>query len=541
MRFFNLTLFIILLTQLLNGQNARIQELENNVAAQNGQATIEQSLELSNLYFESEQYNLATRSAIKAFTEAQRVQDKESMSKALQMEAKVIMKVKLPRRMRKKAYAQLEKKMKLLEDSPNKELKKESLEMLKEMAVHEGMEKEAEVLDQKIKELDQDRATLPDQAKAETGDLPNQIGPIVKRVPKAREFLEEFKNKKVELDKQLEELNMENDALAEALKYKESAIAQMNEDQITQALLLSQQENILNKQRMKLDSLNTRQLQDSLQLVEIEMRSQKVEAVAERQRSQRNFFILVAFLVLVMAAALFSRYMSSQRTNKLLEDKNKEIAHEKQRAEALLLNILPVAVAEELKQKGKASTRFYSKATVLFTDFQNFSEISKNISPEELVNILDHCYKSFDQIIDKYRLEKIKTIGDAYMCAGGLPEPDPQHPKRVIEAALEIQDFLNTWNFQQQQSESPLFEARVGIHTGPVVAGVVGSKKFAYDIWGDTVNIASRMESNGATGKVNISGPTYQIIKDYFDCDHRGKIPTKNIGEVDMYFVNRKP
>jgi PAS domain S-box-containing protein len=235
-----------------------------------------------------------------------------------------------------------------------------------------------------------------------------------------------------------------------------------------------------------------------------------------------------------------------EKANSLLEEQKKEINIQKQlieeeqnKSEDLLLNILPFEIARQLKSKGKAGTRHYSMVSVVFADFKGFSKISKELEPKDLVNILDTYFAKFDEIIEKHYLEKIKTIGDAYMFAGGLPLRNKSNPFDAVIAALEIQSYMNFLNDSKVLDNLSVWELRLGIHTGPVVAGVVGKKKFAYDIWGDTVNIASRMEQAGHAGMVNISGPTYKYVKDYFECDYRGKIEAKNIGKVDMYFVNR--
>ena len=174
---------------------------------------------------------------------------------------------------------------------------------------------------------------------------------------------------------------------------------------------------------------------------------------------------------------------------------------------------------------------------MLFADFKNFTSIAEKLTPEELVSELDLCFRGFDKIMGKYGMEKIKTIGDAYMCAGGLPDPYQSNPTKVIQAAFEMQNFLEVLKEQRMREGRPFFEARIGIHTGPIIAGVVGEKKFAYDIWGDTVNVAARMESNSDAGKVNISSSTYELVKDSFKCEYRGKISVKNKGEVEMYWV----
>lgn len=209
-----------------------------------------------------------------------------------------------------------------------------------------------------------------------------------------------------------------------------------------------------------------------------------------------------------------------------------------QRTNELLLNILPKETADELKDTGFSPARHFDEVTVLFTDFKNFTQISEQLSPQELVDEINYCYSAFDNIITKYHIEKIKTIGDSYMCAGGLPVSNRTNAVDTVCAAIEIRNFMKQEKDKRESSGTSFFEIRIGCHTGPVIAGIVGIKKFAYDIWGDTVNIASRMESSGEAGKINISGSTYNLVKDKFNCTHRGKIDAKNKGLVDMYFVD---
>ncbi|MDP6909015.1 MAG: adenylate/guanylate cyclase domain-containing protein, partial [Flavobacteriales bacterium] len=222
-----------------------------------------------------------------------------------------------------------------------------------------------------------------------------------------------------------------------------------------------------------------------------------------------------------------------------VDERTKELRHEKERSDELLLNILPHETAEELKLKGYASVRYYEKVSVLFTDFVGFTNITEGISHEELVNSLDEHFRIFDGIMDKYGVEKIKTIGDAYMAAGGIPTSDETNPLSVVMAGLEMTRQLKVLNEKKQLKGETIWELRLGIHTGSVISGVVGKNKFAFDIWGDAVNTAARMESSGEVMKVNVSGSTYEFIKPYFDCTARGKIKAKNKGEIEMYFVDR--
>lgn len=214
----------------------------------------------------------------------------------------------------------------------------------------------------------------------------------------------------------------------------------------------------------------------------------------------------------------------------------KNIQHEKKRSEKLLLNILPSETAKELKLNGKVEPVKIEKVTVLFTDFVEFSVLAEKIESKKLVNTIDFYFKAFDEIISKYNLEKIKTIGDSYMCAGGLPLPDETHVVKIVKAAKEILDFVE--KEKKNENGMPHFDVRIGLHTGTVVAGIVGIKKWQYDIWGDTVNIASRMESASLPGKINISETTYNEIKEGFPCTFRGEIEMKNRGIMKMYFLD---
>lgn len=255
-----------------------------------------------------------------------------------------------------------------------------------------------------------------------------------------------------------------------------------------------------------------------------------VDGKLRRQKMLRNGFIY-GFLIVIAFATLFFR-----QRNRIAKEKMESVIA-RHRSDELLLNILPEEVAEELKATGTAAAKQFDEVSVLFTDFKNFTQISETMSPKELVEEIHTCFKAFDTIIAKYDIEKIKTIGDSYMCASGLPIPNPPHAIDIVRAALEIQNYIEIHSQSRIKNGMLPFEVRIGVHSDPVVAGIVGIKKFAYDIWGDTVNTASRMESSGEPGKTNISGTTYSIIKNNFKCIHRGKLPAKHKGDIDMYFV----
>ncbi len=254
------------------------------------------------------------------------------------------------------------------------------------------------------------------------------------------------------------------------------------------------------------------------------------------EREQRNIILFSGIGVLLIAGALWSRLRYTRRSRAAIQK-------ERDRSDELLHNILPEQVAAELKAKGHADTRSFEEVTILFTDFKGFTQVSEKLSPDELVEELNTCFKAFDTIVDRHGVEKIKTIGDAYMAASGVPEPRPDAARHAVLAALDMQAFIQQRHAERQRAGLPSFQMRVGLHTGPVVAGIVGLRKFAYDIWGDTVNTASRMESSGEVGQVNISESTHALVKDegQLSFTARGRVQAKGKGELEMFFVHRGP
>ena len=259
-----------------------------------------------------------------------------------------------------------------------------------------------------------------------------------------------------------------------------------------------------------------------------------------------SILIPVVFILFILSIVfiLLHGLLSSQNQEIMdqqaaLEVKNKEVEREMSISENLLLNILPKETAKELKEYGSATPKSYEMVSVLFTDFKGFTNISEQLSPKNLVQELNFCFNAFDDIVQKYNLEKIKTIGDAYMCAGGIPVPNKTNAIDAVNAAIEMQHFINEWEQEKASKGEITWKLRIGIHTGEIVSGVVGKTKFTYDIWGDTVNLASRMESSCEAGKINISETTYQLVKDSFKCTSRGMLQVKNKGPVNMYFVEK--
>ncbi len=269
--------------------------------------------------------------------------------------------------------------------------------------------------------------------------------------------------------------------------------------------------------------------------------------------------IFIFVLVMLRGLVLLRKQRNSlQSQNVKIEQMNKEIKHrseevmaqseqiqkanevihaEKEKSDKLLLNILPSDIAEELKTNGRSQVRNYDMASVLFTDFKGFTSIASVTDPADIVKDLDTCFAAFDRIIEQFGLEKIKTIGDAYMCVGGIPTDNKTNAIDAVLAALAIREFMTEFRTEKVMRGEQAWELRLGINTGPLIAGVIGTKKFAYDVWGDTVNTASRMESNGVVNEISISQKTFDLINDFFVCEYHGKIQAKGKGEIDMYLV----
>lgn len=228
-----------------------------------------------------------------------------------------------------------------------------------------------------------------------------------------------------------------------------------------------------------------------------------------------------------------------------VENRTKEIRRqkelverEKEKSDELLLNILPKSTAEELKKYGRAQPRYHEEATVMFTDFAGFTKHGRSMSVDEIHSRLDFCFQVFDHLSEEHKVEKIKTIGDSYMCVAGVPSSDPDHAYNMVMLGLQIRDFISNWNDDNERNGLPRWEVRIGIHSGPVISGVIGHKKLSFDIWGDTVNLASRMEKFGQIRKVNISEATYNLVYDKFQCESRGEISLRHAGEIEMYFAD---
>ncbi len=260
-------------------------------------------------------------------------------------------------------------------------------------------------------------------------------------------------------------------------------------------------------------------------------RSELYRARLEKTRDQQMV------MMRTISAEIDAARQQIAAKNAELQRLNRALAREQQKSDELLRNILPHDVAEELKRNGRVEPVHYEAVSVLFTDFVGFTKIAKQMPPADLLGELDFFFTAFDAIVERRGLEKLKTIGDAYMCAGGIPTVSTTHAMDTVWAAWEMQAFMAETTKERAAQGKPCWHLRIGIHTGPLMAGVIGNKKFAYDIWGDTVNIASRLESTGEPGRVNVSATTFAAVTGVFEGTYRGRITAKNAGEIEMYFI----
>lgn len=384
-----------------------------------------------------------------------------------------------------------------------------------------------------ISELEAEKEKLAQQINKEKRELEKEKDRLDFTVRNLRSEQEQLSREKNTLEQKQSELLQANRAAEDEISAKEEELLSISKEKEK-----AEQEAL--KREKEVDALSEEAAKQQLLLKEKENALMETELLAVQQKNLLYLSAGAVGIVLLLALLFYTRYRAKRKANRALEDKNKMIEQERERSDELLLNILPAPIATELKEKGKAKAQKFEEVTVLFSDFINFTSIAEQMRPEELVEELDKCFKAFDFIISQYpEIEKIKTIGDAYMCASGL-SPVRSLPNNIVKAALEMQQFLDEQRLERSRIGKPYFQARIGIHTGSVVAGVVGVKKFAYDIWGDTVNTAARVEANSEAGRVNISETTYRLVQYKFDCDYRGKVEAKNKGLIDMYYVNKE-
>ncbi|MBK9335895.1 MAG: adenylate/guanylate cyclase domain-containing protein [Lewinellaceae bacterium] len=510
-----------LLSPLLSfAQGTDIQQLETELRSASGARRVEIFLSLSDVYAQTGDYDQALARATDASDLALRIKRFDLQASSLNREGKILaIKGKKGLFGKDIAASKFRESNQLLQKKarPDKALLLDNLEQLRAIAVRNNRKDDIAEIDAQIARAKDIMEPLPApeiqvQAIETPQDLKDQISAISNQILE----LGSASGQRLNYERERQHLQAE-------LSASRALIDKMSEDQLKATLLVMQQ-------RTKLDSLEYQNQVDSLNVANAEL------AVRESE-SERNFYLAAFLAVLLLAGGSTFSFIRARQNARVLEEKNKIIRAEQERSENLLLNILPALVAEELKKSGSTNARYFEDVSVLFADFVGFSQIAEKLTPQQLVSELDTCFRAFDEIIARHSLEKIKTIGDAYMAAGGLPNGGGGQLRAMVEAARDMQNWLATWNAERARKKQPLFEARIGIHAGPVVAGVVGSKKFAFDIWGDTVNIAARIEAAGEGGKINISGEVHEVVKQYFPCKYRGKIAAKNKGEIDMYFV----
>jgi adenylate cyclase len=431
------------------------------------------------------------------------------------------------------------------------------LDKMSAMARYEGNTKEADGYKQQAAELRRRlseggtvAATTTDNTPPPTANRPPPVNQTELNAVK-EQYRAWFENqtqlrKKLESDVSL--LKGEREALNAKMLALRQAEQQFSAQSQQAQKTIQDQKSILATVSLEKEALDRIAVRKQ-QLVEALQNENKLDSIAYAQDRQeqeyklqsaknfRNVLLLVLGFALVIVGLIYRRFLENQKQRRLLQEKNHQIEDERQRSDELLLNILPAAIANELKTDGKAKARRYDQACVLFVDFYSFTKISEQLTPEELVGLLDTYFKAFDFIIGQYKLEKIKTIGDAYMVASGLSDRITS-PLSIVKAALEMQEFLTDMKFENAKDNKPYFEARMGIQIGPVVAGVVGVKKFAYDIWGDTVNTAARMQESCEPGFINVTEQVYNEIRYTFNCRYRGQFPAKNKGNIEMYYVD---
>jgi adenylate cyclase len=341
----------------------------------------------------------------------------------------------------------------------------------------------------------------------------------------------EAEKQKIQFEEASKRLELQKEIALEALRFefeKKQALAASEEER--NRLLFEEELKRKDIEAQYAQEQKTLALQYEKEASIKKLKQEKKDALAQSQLKQsenvRNMSVAGAGLSLLLVVVAVWFYCQKRRDNK-------KIAQEKEKSDALLLNILPHEVAEELKHNGKTEAKHYEEVTVLFTDFAGFTAKAQSLGVQEVLDELNTCFTAFDNIIERYGLEKIKTIGDAYLAVSGLPQSNAQHAKNAVNATREILRFIE----ERKRLSKNALDIRIGIHSGPVIAGIVGVKKFAFDIWGDTVNTAARMEQNSKKGSINVSHTTYTLTKDDFEYDYRGTIATKGKGELDMYFL----
>jgi adenylate cyclase len=505
----SISIFIFFLTStVITAQN--LVDLENAARGASGKTRVEQFINVADVAITQGDYNKAYDLANEAESFAEKINAPLLRAKALNRSGKALQflskrKGLFGKKERPEQYFTKSNDVLRKNNALNDPLMMENFEQLKKIAENKGSAADLQKIEQQIAQIQTGGAPLA-VASGTRSELKQEVSNLNSALHK--EKMAADTNRAIAL-----RMLAQSQALQAQLSQKEATLNQMTEGQMKVEFMLLQQS----------------QMVDSLMLTNQNL------ALGEAKAS-RNFSYAIAAVLLLLSGGIAYSLLRAKHNSRVLSEKNRIIGAERERSDRLLLNILPFVVAEELKQKGSTSARFHEDVSVLFADFVNFTQIAERITPQQLVNDLDTCFKAFDEIMQQHGLEKIKTIGDAYLSAGGLQDTGAQ-TIQIVNAARDMQRWLTTWNAQRGQQNLPEYHARIGIHRGPIVAGVVGAQKFAFDIWGDTVNIAARVEQASESGRINLSGAAYEALQGQIACKYRGKIPIKNKADIDMYFV----
>ncbi|MBN8685105.1 MAG: hypothetical protein J0L99_20835 [Chitinophagales bacterium] len=511
-RLLPLLILLLLSAMQLKGQNDNIARIERDITGASGVPRIEKLVALAEACIQAGNYSRAQSAAEEAEELAARLRQPALRAQALNAEGKAMVGAG-----KRRSAGKFEQSLRLLRDNkvPNKKLALDNINQLRALAEKAGRNRELEILNQQAAQIDELLAGKTAAAAAPESEHENRGLSKIER---------QLKVIQSNLSAGQQEILESNKALQEELAAKQAELDRMSEEQIKTQMLVLQQKSLL-------DSVSYKSEKDALN-------AEITQLALQREQENNKFYIAAMLGLLALAGFAVFSFLRTRKHARTLADKNRIILEEQQRANGLLLNILPKSIADELISQGHTQARYFADAGVMFADFVGFTHIAGASQPQELVEDLHTAFSAFDQIITKHGLEKIKTIGDAYMCASGLPAAEQGNRlKAMILAATEIQQWLHDWNLRRSEQKQAQYIARIGIHRGPVVAGVVGSKKFAFDIWGDTVNTAARIEQAGEGGKINISEAVYEVVGKEFSCVSRGKIAIKNKTPQEMYFV----
>ena len=523
-------ILLVLSITLLQAQSDRIKNLEKVLSQQSGEDYLRNALTLSEWYFTEGFFEKSADRADDAYRAAKKLNLNNYMALALNQRGKALVKTPNKRNsLKNKAFKCFEESNGLTTDAV---LRMDNLQYMKDLAMLLDKRKDLNKILNDIAVLSGEN---PDNRAGE--DLSGNRRQILEKAQEIQQENQELSQTVSSLSQEKEKLRKQQKNLEQLVSQKEAAIQDMTAEQMRQELMLSEQERIL-------DSMAFSSILDSMEISQKDMIVLQQKAELERadaeirlQKSQRNLLLALAGLGLLLAAGLFHRYYAIRQHNAVLAEKNHIIEEERKRSEELLLNILPVAVAAELKAKGSAEAKHYDKATVLFADFKGFSQISRQLPPEKLVADLDFAFTNFDKIISKNGLEKSKPSATPICVPEGCPAEITPIRYTSFRRRSKYRSFSVGGTMKKQSVASRCLKPESAYIPVRSWQGLVGSKKFAYDIWGDTVNVAARMESSSEAGRVNISDATFKLVKDQFRCEFRGKVPAKNVGEVEMYFV----